>query len=81
MDTIIYPVTHNRKVDYIKTDKMIDSKGLNKIGDVKDMFVLKHCLDNITEYINRLNKVDHSKWTVKQVTEYLHVREVFRLKT
>lgn len=60
-------VTHNRKSGYIKTDKLIDAKGLNKSGDVKDNFVLKYCLDKITAYIDRLNQVDSTHWTVAQV--------------
>lgn len=64
-------VTHNRKSAYIKTDKLIDSKGLNKTGDVKDNFVLKYCLDKIADYIDRLNKVDIEKWAVNDVVSYL----------
>ena len=29
-------VTHNRKSSYIKTDKMVDKKGLTRTGEVKD---------------------------------------------
>lgn len=64
-------VTHNRKSGYIKTDKLIDAKALNKSGDIKDNFVLKYCLDKITAYIERLNQVDSTHWTVAQVIEYL----------
>ena len=28
-------VTHNRKSSYIKTDKMVDKKGLTRTGEVK----------------------------------------------
>lgn len=70
-----YPVyiriTHNRKSAYIKTDKQIDSKGLNKAGDVKDNFVLKYCLDKITDYTERLNKVDIGMWSVGDVVSFL----------
>lgn len=42
----------------LKTDKLIDSKGLSTAGDVKGTFVLEHCIDKITEYIDQLNKID-----------------------
>lgn len=64
-------VTHNRKSAYIKTDKLIDSKGLSTTGDVKDTFVLKYCIDKITEFIDRLNKVDTEKWTINDVVDFL----------
>lgn len=64
-------VTHNRKSAYIKTDKLIDSKGLSAAGDVKDTFVLKYCIDKITEFIDRLNKVDTEKWTINDVVDFL----------
>lgn len=64
-------VTHNRKSAYIKTEKLIDSKGLSSAGDVKDTFVLKYCIDKITEYIDRLNKVDTERWTVNDVVDFI----------
>lgn len=64
-------VIHNRAVDYIKTDRMVDEKGISKTGDIKDTFVLKYCLDKITSYIECLNKTNYTHWTIKQVTSYL----------
>lgn len=65
-------VIHNRAVDYIKTDRMIDGKGINsKTGEIKDTFVLKYCLDKITSYIECLNKISYEHWTIKQITSYL----------
>lgn len=64
-------VTHKRKAGYIKTDKLVDEKGLNKLGDIKDNFVLKCCLDKITSYIEKLNQVDSTNWTLNCVIEFL----------
>lgn len=70
-----YPVyiriVHRTAPDYIKTDKMVDGKGLTKAMEVKDPFIVKFCTDRITQYIERLNHVDISTWTVKRVKEYL----------
>lgn len=65
-------VIHNRAVDYIKTDRMVDEKGINKkTGEIKDAFVLKHCLEKIASYIECLNKIDYAFWSIKQLTSYL----------
>ena len=64
-------VTHNRKTTYIKTDKMVDKKGLNKSGDVKDNYVLAYCTRLINEYTESLNKVDTRYWDLQDVVTYL----------
>ena len=52
-------VTHQRKAQYIKTDKMVDQKGVDKSNGIKDRFV------------EILNKQDISSWTVDEVVNYL----------
>ncbi len=64
-------LTHNRKVIYIKTDKMVNDKGITAKKEVKDAFVLSSCLSTITAWIEKLNKVDHDKWTAEQVRDFL----------
>ena len=36
-------VAHNKKTRYIKTDKVVNSKGIDKTNAVTDPFVLKYC--------------------------------------
>lgn len=64
-------LTHNRKVIYVKTDKMVNDKGITSKKEVKDTFVLNSCLSTITRWIEKLNKVDHEKWTAEQVRDFL----------
>lgn len=64
-------LTHNRKVIYLKTDKMVTDKGITSKREVKDTFVLNFCLSTITKWIEKLNKVEHDKWTAEQVRDYL----------
>ena len=70
----IYPVyirvTQNRKVGYIKTDKMVNSAGLSGT-EITDPYVMRHCMDRIIEYMNRLNRVDTENWSVSEVIAYL----------
>ena len=65
-------VTHRRESVFIKTDKMVDDKGIVKsTKDVKDPFVIKFCNMQITEYIDMLNKVDTTNWNVQEIVKFL----------
>lgn len=64
-------LTHNRKVIYLKTDKMVNEKGITPKKEVKDAFVLNSCLATITGWIEKLNKVEHEKWSAEQVRDFL----------
>ena len=68
-------VTHRRQTAFVKTDKMLDKKGLNRSGEVKDTFVLAYCTEKINSFIERLNKEDISEWTVKDVVAFLEKGE------
>ena len=70
-----YPVyirgTHQRKAQYIKTDKLVDQKGVDKSNGIKDPFVLKFCANRISRYVDMLNKQDTSFWSVEDVVNFL----------
>lgn len=74
-----YPVyiriTHKRQSSFVKTDKMIDQKGLSRSGDVKDTFVVSYCSGRINNYVERLNKEDIAEWTIKDVVTFLEKGE------
>ena len=63
-------VTHNRKIGYIKTDKMVNNKGIVG-GEIVDPYVIRYCVDHIISYTERLNKVDTAHWSVQEVISYL----------
>lgn len=63
-------VTQNRKVGYIKTDKMVTDKYLVG-GEIIDPYVMRYCMDRIISYTERLNKVDSDRWSVGEVIDYL----------
>ena len=50
-------VTHNRKVLYMKTDKLAQEKDVGKGGEVNDAFVLNYCTNKICEFQNDNNAV------------------------
>ncbi len=64
-------VTHNKKLGYIKTDKMVNAKGLDRNGEVIDKFVIQTLSRKIAEYYDTLNQQDVENWSVKQVIEWL----------
>lgn len=65
-------VTHNRKIKYIITDKVVTSKGIYKKNhEVKDPYVIQFCSSKITQFIEILNKKNISKWSVEEIVEYL----------
>ena len=64
-------ITHNRRLAYVKTSKMVNQKGLNSKGEVRDPFVVRSLSDTIADWYDRLNRKDTSGWSVKQVSEFL----------
>lgn len=68
---VLIRVTHKRIADYIKTNKLVDKKGLTKNNEIKDTFVLSYCLDKIKAYNDRLNKVNIDNWTTKEIVVFL----------
>lgn len=65
-------VIHHRDSLFIKTDKMVDNKGIVKsTKEVKDPFVRKSLDTLVADYVDRLNKVDTSSWTVQEVVRFL----------
>lgn len=68
-------VIHRRNSGFIKTDKMVDKKGLSRTGDIKDTFVLSYCSERVNSYLERLNKEDIENWTIKDVISFLEKGE------
>lgn len=64
-------VTHNKKVAYMPTGKMVTDAQLTKHGEVTDPFVMEQCMKCIIEYMNALNRQDTEQWSVHEVVEYI----------
>ena len=69
--TVYIRVIHNRKIQYIKTDKVVNQKGIDKNNYVCDPFVMKYCADKIALYTELLNKQDVKDWDVNEIVSYL----------
>ena len=48
-------VTHDRRTAFIKTNKLVDRKSVNKNNEIRDNAVLKYCAELISYYTQRLN--------------------------
>lgn len=65
-------LTHNRKSVYLKTDKMVTSKGVIKgTHEVRDPFVLNALDWQIGKWIISLNQKNIMSWSVSQVRDFL----------
>lgn len=64
-------VTHHRELAYIKTDKMVNDKGIMKNKEVKDPYVVGLLSPVIIDYMERLNKKDIRNWNAKEVSDFL----------
>ena len=65
-------ITHNRKVKYLKTDKIVDLKNIDKKNhEVKDPYVLEACSIKIARFAEILNKQNIRHWSVDDVIAYL----------
>lgn len=68
-------VIQHQKIAYIKTDKYVNEQGLSGKSEVKDPYVVQHCVRKITHWMDRLNRVESERWTVREVVEYLMSEE------
>lgn len=64
-------VIHNRQSAFIKTDKLVDRKGVTKTREIRDNVVLGYCTNLICEYNKLLNMQDTNSWSVQEVINFL----------
>ena len=61
-------ITHNRGVKYIRTDKIVDSKGVDKKNrEVKDPFALQSCSARIAKFAELLVYKNQRRMRVRVV--------------
>lgn len=64
-------VTHNRKIAYIKTDKLVNKQGLSSTMEITDPYVNQYCMKKIVEWVDALNRQETEHWTVQEIVKYL----------
>lgn len=69
-------VTHDRKLAYIKTNKIIDPSHVTSKGELTYPVVNEYCSILIRQYNDRMNRVDSRLWGVREVVKYLQEEEM-----
>lgn len=64
-------VIHHKQMAYIPTDKYVGQEGLSGKSEVSDPFIVQYCMKKITNFVDRLNRVETEGWNVKQIVQYL----------
>lgn len=64
-------VIQHKKIAYIPTDKYVNEQGLTGRSEVRDPFVVEYCMRKIVRWVDRLNRVESERWTVKEVVDFL----------
>lgn len=64
-------VIQHQKMAYIPTNKYVNEHGLSSKSEVCDPYVVQYCLEKITHWMDRLNRVESENWTVKEIVEYV----------
>ena len=64
-------VSHHKRHGYIKTDKMVTRRELNKQGEIKDPMVVSYCAQLILDYNRRLNEKEIKNWSVGEIVDFL----------
>lgn len=68
-------VTKDRKIAYIRTDKIVNDKGVGKNKDVIDPVVLQFTTNKIAYYIEILNRENTELWTVQEVVNFIETSD------
>lgn len=64
-------VTHERKIGYIKTDKVVSRKDVSKNKEIRDNYVLNFCTQLILEYTAKINTQNIKEWNIKRLIDFL----------
>lgn len=65
-------LTFNRSIGYIKTNKLVNNKGLDSSGAIIDQIVLKYCYKMIDMWVSMLNRTNYDAWTIKDIIDYIN---------
>ena len=64
-------VSFKGRSQFCKTAKVVSSQFVERKSEITDPVVLKYCSTLIVQWMERLNHIDYSEWSVKEIVEYL----------
>ena len=65
-------VTHNKRVGYIRTNKLTVDRYVSADGEVKDPIILEVLIHRVRQYVEYLNRFDVESWSVQQIISELN---------
>ncbi len=69
-NTVYIRLSHNSKTDYVKTDMVVHKSGIRK-GIIINHEILANCALKIKDFINKINNLNISSWTIQELKDYL----------
>lgn len=66
---------YNGRCQFWKTSKVVSSNYVESKSEISDPYVLNYCSQLILEWMEKLNHVDYSLWSVKEIVEYATTNE------
>ena len=63
--------TFDGQCQFWKTSKVVSSQNVKSKSEITDSYVLSFCSSLILQWMEKLNHVDYSAWSLKDVVEYV----------
>ncbi|MDO5489841.1 MAG: phage integrase SAM-like domain-containing protein [Bacteroidaceae bacterium] len=63
--------TYDGRCHFWKTSKVVSSQNVKSKSEITDSYVLSFCSSLILQWMEKLNHVDYSAWSLKDIVEYV----------
>ena len=63
--------TLDGRCQFWKTSKVVSSQNVKSKSEITDSYVLSFCSSLILQWMEKLNHVDYSAWSLKDIVEYV----------
>ena len=67
--------TFDGQCQFWKTSKVVSSQNVKSKSEITDSYVLSFCSSLILQWMEKLNHVNYSMWSLKDIVEYVTVTE------
>lgn len=73
--TVYIRFTFDGRCQFWKTSKVVSSQNVKSKSEITDPYVLSYCSSLILQWMEKLNHVDYSMWSIKDIVEYVTTTE------
>lgn len=67
--------TYDGRCHFWKTSQVVSSQEVKSKSEITDPYVLSFCSSQILQWMEKLNHVNYSSWSLKDIVEYVTVTE------